>query len=136
MSTPAQTDQLFETGLAIRKEVLSAEYVEKSLANANDFTMAIQTLATQWAWGAGWSREGLPRRDRSIINLAMLMALGHFPELRLHVRGALRNGVTVEEIKEVLIHATMYCGLPAGMEAFKYANEAIQEAEAGEPAHL
>lgn len=136
MTDTTQTDALFETGLAIRKEVLSPEYVEQSLAKANDFTMAIQELATRWGWGYGWAREGLPRRDRSLINLAMLTALGRFAELKLHVRGALRNGVSVEEIKEVLIQATLYCGLPAGMEAFKYANEAIEDAEAGTIATL
>lgn len=118
-------DELFEAGLATRREVLGADYVDASLAKADDFMMAFQELATTWCWGYAWNRPGLDRRTRSLLNLAMLTALGKPNELKLHVRGALTNGVTVDEIKEVLVHATTYCGVPAGLEAFKAAHEAL-----------
>lgn len=115
----------FEKGLKIRREVLGADYVDGSLAKADDFMMAFQHITTEWCWGYAWSREGLDRKTRSMLNLAMLTALGKPAELRLHVKGALANGVTVEEIKEILIHATIYCGVPAGLEAFKAAHEVL-----------
>lgn len=115
----------FEKGLKIRREVLGADYVDGSLAKADDFMMAFQHITTEWCWGYAWSREGLDRKTRSMLNLAMLTALGKPAELRLHVKGALANGVTVEEIKEILIHATVYCGVPAGLEAFKAAHEVL-----------
>jgi 4-carboxymuconolactone decarboxylase len=115
-------NELFESGLKTRREVLGAEYVDSSLADADDFMMAFQHVTTEWAWGYTWNRPGLDRRTRSLLTLAMLTALGRPDELRLHVRGALTNGVTAEEIKEVLIHATAYCGIPAGLEAFKAAH--------------
>jgi len=121
---------LFEKGLKVRREVLGAEYVDKSLANANEFTQAFQDIATEWCWGYAWTRSGLDRKTRSMLNLAMLTALNRSPEIKLHVRGALNNGVTVEEIKEVLLHATVYCGIPAGLDAFKAANEVLKEAGA------
>jgi 4-carboxymuconolactone decarboxylase len=120
-------DGLFDRGLALRREVLGAEYVDKSLKSANDFMMAFQRITTEWCWGYAWTRPGLDRRTRSLINLAMLTALNRAPEIKLHVRGALNNGVTVDEIKEVLLHATIYCGIPAGLDAFKAANEVLQE---------
>jgi 4-carboxymuconolactone decarboxylase len=129
--------ELFDQGLQIRREVLGAEYVDGSLASADDFMMAFQRIATEWCWGYTWGRPGLDRRTRSMLNLAMLTALGRSAELKLHVRGALANGVTVEEIKETLIHATAYCGIPAGLEAFKSAHEtllaegALSSADAG-----
>ncbi len=121
---------LFDKGLKIRREVLGAEYVDKSLANANEFTQAFQDITTEWCWGYAWGRPGLDRKTRSMLNLAMLTALNRSPEIKLHVRGALNNGVTVEEIKEVLLHATVYCGIPAGLDAFKAANEVLKEAGA------
>jgi len=121
---------LFEKGLKVRREVLGAEYVDKSLANANEFTQAFQDITTEWCWGYAWTRPGLDRKTRSMLNLAMLTALNRSPEIKLHVRGALSNGVTVEEIKEVLLHATVYCGIPAGLDAFKAANEVLKEAGA------
>jgi 4-carboxymuconolactone decarboxylase len=120
-------DDLFERGLTLRREVLGAEYVDKSLQSANDFMMAFQRITTEWCWGYAWTRPGLDRKTRSLLNLAMLTALNRSPEIKLHVRGALNNGVTVEEIKEVLIHATIYCGIPAGLDAFKVANEVLKE---------
>ena len=120
-------DDLFERGLTLRREVLGAEYVDKSLQSANDFMMAFQRITTEWCWGYAWTRPGLDRKTRSLLNLAMLTALNRSPEIKLHVRGALNNGVTVDEIKEVLVHATIYCGIPAGLDAFKVANEVLKE---------
>jgi len=120
-------DGLFERGLALRREVLGAEYVDTSLKSANDFMMAFQRITTEWCWGYAWTRPGLDRKTRSLLNLAMLTALNRSPEIKLHVRGALNNGVTVDEIKEVLIHATIYCGIAAGLDAFKVANEVLKE---------
>jgi 4-carboxymuconolactone decarboxylase len=120
-------DDLFDRGLALRREVLGAEYVDKSLQSANDFMMAFQRITTEWCWGYAWTRPGLDRKTRSLVNLAMLTALNRSPEIKLHVRGALNNGVTVDEIKEVLIHATIYCGIPAGLDAFKAANDVLKE---------
>lgn len=119
--------ELFEEGLAVRREVLGADYVDGSLARADDFMMAFQEITTEWCWGKVWSRPGLDRKTRSIINLAMISALNRMPEVRLHVKGALANGMTVEEIKEVLIQVTIYCGIPAGLDAFKIAHEVLVE---------
>ena len=120
-------DELFERGLALRREVLGAEYVDKSLQSANEFMMAFQRITTEWCWGYAWTRPGLDKKTRSLLNLAMLTALNRSPEIKLHVRGALNNGVTVDEIKETLIHATIYCGIPAGLDAFKAANDVLKE---------
>ena len=117
--------ELFEAGLKTRREVLGAEYVDRSLASVDDFMMAFQRVTTEWCWGYTWNRDGLDRKTRSMLNLAMLTALGKPAELGLHVRGALNNGVSVEEIKEILLHATAYCGIPAGLEAFKKAHEVL-----------
>ena len=119
--------ELFDRGLAVRREVLGPEYVDNSLKSANDFMMAFQRITTEWCWGYAWTRPGLDRKTRSLINLAMLTALNRSPEVKLHVRGTLNNGVTVDEIKEVLLHATVYCGIPAGLDAFKAANEVLKE---------
>ena len=120
-------DQLFERGLAVRREVLGPEYVDASLRTANEFMQAFQQITTEWCWGYAWTRSGLDRKTRSLLNLAMLTALNRAPEVKLHVRGAINNGVTVDEIKEVLLHATVYCGIPAGLDAFKAANEVLKE---------
>ena len=117
--------ELFDKGLQVRREVLGAEYVDGSLASSDDFMMAFQRITTEWCWGYAWGRPGLDRKTRSMLNLAMLTAPGRSAELKLHVRGALTNGVTVDEIKEALIHATVYCGVPAGLEAFRAAHEAL-----------
>jgi len=119
--------ELFDRGLALRREVLGAEYVDKSVSSANEFMTAFQRITTEWCWGYAWTRPGLDRKTRSLLNLAMLTALNRSPEVKLHVRGAINNGVTVDEIKEVLIHATIYCGIPAGLDAFKAANEVLKE---------
>ena len=116
----------FDDGLEVRRAVLGAEYVDRSLATADDFMMAFQEITTEWCWGYAWTRDGLDRRTRSMLNLAMLTALSKPAELKLHVRGAIANGVKVDEIKEILIHATVYCGIPAGLEAFKAAHEVLK----------
>ena len=115
----------FSAGLELRRQVLGANYVDGSLARADDFMMTFQEITTSWCWGYAWARDGLDLKTRSKLNLAMLTALGKPTELRLHVKGALNNGVTVEEIKEVLLHATIYCGVPAGLDAFKAAHEVL-----------
>ena len=116
---------MFDRGLQTRREVLGADYVDASLARADEFMMAFQRITTEWAWDYVWNRPGLDRRTRSLLNLAMLTALGKSAELKLHVKGALTNGVTVEEIKEVLVQASVYCGIPAGLEAFRAADEVL-----------
>jgi len=121
----SDANELFEKGLKVRREVLGAAYVDGSLAKADDFMMAFQHITTELCWGYAWTRPGLDRRTRSIVNLAMLTALSKPSELKLHVKGALTNGVTVDEIKEILLHATVYCGIPAGLEAFKAAHEVL-----------
>lgn len=118
--------EMFEQGLAVRRDVLGAEYVDGSIAKADDFMMAFQEITTEWCWGYAWTRPGLDRRTRSMLNLAMLTAMSKPHELKLHVKGALANGVTVEEIKEILLHATVYSGIPAGLEAFKAAHEVLK----------
>ena len=118
---------LFEEGLNLRREVLGVEYVDGSIERANDFMMAFQHVTTEWCWGYAWGRDTLDRKTRSMLNLAMLTALNRTPEIKLHVRGAINNGVTVEEIRETLIHATVYCGIPAGLDAFKAANEVLKD---------
>jgi 4-carboxymuconolactone decarboxylase len=122
--------EAFERGLAVRREVLGVEYVDANMADADEFMMPFQRLLTEWAWGYAWSRPGLDRRIRSMLNLAMLTALGRPEELGVYVRGALSSGVTVEEIREVLLHATVYCGTPAGRQAFLAAHAALKAAGA------
>jgi len=122
------TKTLFESGLEVRKAVLGAEFVDAAISSADDFNRPLQELVTEYCWGAVWTREGLPRKIRSMLNLAMLACLNRPHELKMHVRGALRNGVTKEEIREVLLHATIYAGVPAGVDAFRTAREALNEA--------
>ncbi|HEY4066428.1 MAG TPA: carboxymuconolactone decarboxylase family protein [Burkholderiaceae bacterium] len=118
-------DALFDKGLPIRREVLGADYVDKSMADADDFMMSFQRATTTWAWGWAWGDPTLDRKTRSLLNLAMLTASGKTHEIKLHVKGALNNGVSVEEIKATLLHATAYCGIPAGLDAFKAAHEVL-----------
>ena len=120
-------DDLFAAGLEVRREVLGAEYVDRSLAAADDFSADFQRLVTEYCWGASWSREGLSRRDRSLLNLAMIGTLNRSQEFKLHVRGALRNGCTRTEIKETLMQLAVYAGIPAGVEAFRLAREVFAE---------
>jgi 4-carboxymuconolactone decarboxylase len=116
-------DKLFEKGLKLRKRVLGAAYVDKQLANADAFSMPMQELATKSAWGLVWARPGLPRKVRSMLNIAMLVALGKAEELELHLDGAIRNGVTKKEIGEILLHSAIYCGYPAALGGFRVARE-------------
>jgi 4-carboxymuconolactone decarboxylase len=125
-----ERDDAYETGRRVRAEVLGEKHVERSLANASEFNRPIQELVTEYCWGIVWSRPGLGRRERSLVNLGMLTALNRSHELGVHVRGALRNGCTTEEVQEVLLQAAIYCGVPAAMEAFRVAEAAIKAAEA------
>lgn len=124
------TDDAFEKGLALRKQVLGADYVEHSIANADDFSRAMQELSTEYCWGAIWTRPGLSLRDRSLLNLGMISALNRPHELKLHIRGALRNGLSREDIREVLLQVAVYCGIPAGMASFQLAKEVFAELDA------
>jgi 4-carboxymuconolactone decarboxylase len=120
----------FDRGLAIRRRVLGARYVDEALRTADDFTRPLQELVTEFCWGAVWTRPGLPAKTRSMLNLAMLTALNRPHELRLHLRGALRNGCTRQEIMEVLLQAAIYCGVPAAVDSFRVAREVLAEPEA------
>lgn len=124
------SDELFETGLAIRREVLGADYVDANLASTDDFNRDFQRLVTEYCWGAAWGRGALTRRDRSLLNLVMLGALGRAEEFKLHLRGALRNGCTRDEIQDALIQLTVYAGVPAGVEAFRHARSVFAELDA------
>jgi 4-carboxymuconolactone decarboxylase len=117
----------FDRGLEIRKKVLGSEFVDKAIATADDFNMPMQELTTEYCWGAVWGREGLPHKTRSMLNLAMLSALNRPHELRTHIRGALKNGVTREEIREVFLQVAIYCGIPAGVDSFRNAREVFAE---------
>jgi len=117
----------FEAGLAVRREVLGREYVDHSLAEADDFTRPMQELSTEYCWGEVWAKPDLPKKTRSLINIGMISALNRPHELKLHVRAALRNGCSKEEIRAVLMQVAVYCGVPAGMDGFRIASEAIKE---------
>lgn len=117
----------FKEGFKIRKAVMGEEYVNKSISNTTDFNRPFQELVTEYCWGTIWTRPGLTRKTRSLINIGMLTALNRPSELKVHVAGAIRNGCTIEEIVEVLLQATIYCGVPAGVDAFRVANETLKE---------
>jgi len=123
-------NETYEAGLAVRREVLGSEYVDRSLANATDFNSAMQDLVTEYCWGGIWTREGLARRDRSLVNLALMTALNRPHELALHVRGAVNNGVSREEIREVFLQCAIYSGVPAALESFKVAEAVFAESGA------
>lgn len=120
----------FDAGLAVRREVMGDEFVDKAFDAVTDFTQPLQEFVTANCWGSTWTRDALPRKTRSLVTIAMLAALKASTELKGHVRGALRNGCSVEEIQEVLLHAAVYCGAPASVEAFRSAKEVIEEWEA------
>ncbi len=120
-------EELFEKGLKIRKSVLGTETVEKSLASADDFNMPMQKLVTEYCWGAVWGRDELPKKTRSMLNIAMLAVLNRPNEFKLHIRGAIRNGVTREEIREILLQVAIYAGVPAGIDSFRIAKEVLAE---------
>jgi 4-carboxymuconolactone decarboxylase len=123
--------ELDQVGLAVRREVLGPKHVDAALANADGFTSDFQEMITKYAWGGIWGRPGLDRRTRSVITLTALVAGGHHDELALHVRGALRNGLSSAEIAEVLMQTAIYCGVPAANAAFRVAKDVIAEEAAG-----
>jgi 4-carboxymuconolactone decarboxylase len=121
-------DQQFKNGLQKRKQVMGEDFVEKAFANADEFTMPLQEFITRNAWGTVWCRDGLDMKTRSLITVSMLTALGRAHELKGHLRGALNNGATPEEIREVLLHAAVYCGAPLAVDAFRVAQEVMADA--------
>jgi 4-carboxymuconolactone decarboxylase len=123
------TSELFEKGLEVRREVLGAEYVDASISQADDFSRPLQELVTEYCWGNVWSRPGLDRKTRSLLNVAMLTALNRPHEVKLHVRGALNNGCSKNDIMEVLLQTAIYCGVPAAMDSLRGAKEIFQEIE-------
>ncbi len=120
----------YEAGLLVRRAVLGAEYVDKSIAAADDFNRPLQELVTEYCWGEVWTRPGLDRKTRSIMNLAMLTALNRPHEIKLHVRGALNNGLSKDEIREVFLQTAIYCGVPAAIDGMRVAKEVFAEDEA------
>ena len=120
------SDDTHERGMEVRREVLGDEHVDRAIARTTDFTRDFQDLITRYAWGEIWTRPGLDRRTRSCMTLMALIALGRFDELEMHVRAALRNGLTPDEIKEVLLHSAVYCGVPAANSAFHVAQRVLE----------
>lgn len=118
---------VFDKGLEIRKDVVGADYVDRAMASADSFNRPFQEMVTEYCWGSTWGREGLSRRDRSLLNLAMLSALNRPQEFKLHFRGALKNGASLTEIRETLMQVAVYCGIPAGVEAFRLARQVLEE---------
>ena len=131
MSEPRK-DSLWEQGLQTRRAVVGDEYVDRSLATMDDFNAGLQDFITRTAWGDIWNRPGLARRDRSLLNIGMLIALGKQDELKLHLRGAIRNGVTMDEVKECILQSAIYCGAPAALEATRVAREAFADLAASD----
>jgi 4-carboxymuconolactone decarboxylase len=124
------SNEKYQKGLQIRTQVLGEAYVQRSIDNADDFTRPLQEMVTEYCWGHVWGREGLSLKERSMINLAMISALNRPHELKLHVRGALRNGLSREQIREILLQVGIYCGVPAAVDSFRLAREAFAEADA------
>lgn len=122
-----ESTELFAKGLATRKQVLGEDYVNQSLAKADDFTMDLQKLVTEYCWGTVWQRDGLTLKSRSMINLAMITALNRPHELKIHVRGAINNGLTKIEIREILMQTAIYCGVPAAIDSFRVAQSVFAE---------
>ena len=120
--------EMYERGLKIRREVLGAAYVDKALATADDFGKPLQDLVTEYCWGAVWGREELPKKTRSMLNLAMIAALNRPHELKAHIKGALTNGVSKDEIREIFLQVAIYVGVPAAVDSFRIAREAFAEA--------
>lgn len=119
--------EVYEKGLEIRSAVLGADYVQKAISSADDFNRPLQELVTEYCWGAVWGRDGLDRKMRSFLNLAMLSALNRPHEIKVHVKGALNNGLTREEICEVFLQVAIYCGVPAAVDSFRIAREVFAE---------
>lgn len=124
--------EMFDKGLKIRREVLGSEYVDKSIAMSDDFNKPLQELVTQYCWGEVWGRDTLDRKTRSIINLSMISALNRPHELKLHVRGALNNGLTRADIREIFLQVAIYCGVPAAIDSFRVAREVFKEIDEAE----
>ena len=120
------SDSKLDKGLEIRREVVGAEYVQRAYDKAGDFGRDFQDLVSEYCWGASWGRQALSRRDRSLLSIAIIGTLGRSAELALHIKGALRNGVTLDEISDTLIHTAVYAGIPAGVEGFRIAQEVIE----------
>ena len=123
------TNSRYSEGLAVRRDVLGEEYVNRSISEADEFSRPLQDLVTEYCWGSVWTRDGLPRKTRSLINIAMITALNRPHEVKLHIRGALRNGCTKDEVREVLLQAAIYCGVPAAVDSFRIAREVLGEVE-------
>ena len=123
---------VFKKGLAVRREVLGAEYVDRSFREADEFTRPMQELTTTYCWGTVWTRPGLTRKTRSFINLAMLTALNRPHEIEIHIRAALNNGLTKDEIREVFLQTAIYCGVPAAIDSFRIAKRIFAEMSAGQ----
>ncbi|ROR65781.1 carboxymuconolactone decarboxylase family protein [Agrococcus jenensis] len=119
--------ETYDEGLAIRKEVLGSEHVERSMAKVSAFSQPIQDYVTEFCWGGIWSRDGLERSERSLVNIGILTALNRSHELGVHIRGAVRNGVTVQQIQEVLLQTAMYVGAPAALESFRVAEKVLRD---------
>ncbi|CAM3741674.1 carboxymuconolactone decarboxylase family protein [Polynucleobacter brandtiae] len=119
--------EAFEKGLKTRREVLGAEYVDQSIENADAFNMPMQELVTEYCWNEIWNRPGLDRRTRSIINLSMITALNRPHELKLHIKGAINNGLSKEDIQEIFLQTAIYCGVPAAIDSFRCAKEVFTE---------
>jgi len=130
----AMADKWFQKGLKIRKQVLGADYVERSLKSADDFTMPVQELATAAGWGMVWSRPGLTKRERSMITIAFAIARSKPEELALHIRGAIRNGVTKTEVREIMLQSGIYCGFPEALTAFRVGREFFANEKGAKPA--
>ena len=133
MSTQDKNDT-YKAGLAMRRKVLGDKYVDESLRKATDFNRPLQDYLTEHAWGAVWTREGLPPKTRSMLNLAILTAINRPNELALHLRGALNNGVTRDEVREIFLHCGAYCGAPAALDSFKLASKVFDEIDAEQQA--
>jgi 4-carboxymuconolactone decarboxylase len=127
MTTDETRRETFDAGLAVRREVLGADHVDRSMGQVTDFSRPIQELVTEYCWGAVWTDDALPRKTRSLLNLAMLTALNRGHELGAHVRGAITNGATVAEIQAVLLQTAIYVGVPAALESFRIAEKVLQE---------
>ena len=117
----------FDKGLKTRREVLGAEYVDQAIRNADDFNLPLQELVTEYCWNEIWNRPGLDRKTRSIVNLAMLTALNRPHELKLHVKGAINNGLSKDEIAEIFLQSAIYCGVPAAIDSFRTAKDVFKE---------
>jgi 4-carboxymuconolactone decarboxylase len=126
------TSELFEKGLQVRREVLGAQYVDASISQADDFSRPLQEFVTKYCWGTIWTRPGLDRKTRSLLNLAMLTALNRPHEVKLHIRGALNNGCSKNDIMEVLLQTAIYCGVPAAVDSFRVAKDTFQEIESNQ----